>query len=808
MYMPLYLYSVTKLSYLYTCLINYIKKENTVDMKLKKEHWILIGVGAVIILAMIIYMVFFFKEKNSMTNVTTGQVAKGVSLLKHTMTECEESKDVFGKSKENKWYVKYMNTMYSDGYFTEKDIPATEKSAESVFTYGKLKKLFDNMNVEDVQLRKYVNQNGKNKKVSVEVWTQIYSRLIELYSDGNVETDSFSVVATVSNVPTLGTWKAVTDDGNYSFEGLSLDYYIDNEIEVFKRGSEVIWVKNKLSDSVCYENVWIVNSNSKTINVFMYGITREIIVSGTGEKLINTVADITLKEKTVSEVKTKRDSIGGKVLASDYDYIEIEGYGRVPLDEEFKVYKVYGNLEEKGVRDILVGYDAQIFIVADGKICSAVIDRDINAENIRVLISTNGYDSIFHESVMISSSGGMTITYGDKKIITDPGEKVLLEKGNGLLDEGRVKFVSNDIKGTIAIDSLKRSYGVPSYRGSIEVAVNDSGLLVINELPLEEYLYGVVPSEMPSYYPAEALKAQAVCARTYAYKHLLKNTYNKYGAHVDDSTSFQVYKNIDEQESTNKAVNDTYGEILTYNDEPIMACFYSTSCGSTSDGNIWGSETPYLKSVLLSKDGKKIDLSNETIFTSFIKHDYDSYESDCSMFRWNVKFTLGQLTDAINAKIEKIYKNNNNNVLTLVNGEYVKKNITTIGVLKRMYVEKRAEGGVVETIIFEGTEATVRVRLQANIRNLLSPKGITLTRNNGKTTDSMSSLPSGYFAIEEVKEDGILSGYILYGGGYGHGAGMSQNGAKGMAEELYDYATILHTFYTDVELESIYTMAQ
>ena len=76
----------------------------------------------------------------------------------------------------------------------------------------------------------------------------------------------------------------------------------------------------------------------------------------------------------------------------------------------------------------------------------------------------------------------------------------------------------------------------PSYRGHIELLRTADGIAVVNELPLEEYLYSVVPSEMPASYPLEALKAQAICARTYAYGHMLRAGYPRYGAHVDDST--------------------------------------------------------------------------------------------------------------------------------------------------------------------------------------------------------------------------------------------------------------------------------
>ncbi len=102
---------------------------------------------------------------------------------------------------------------------------------------------------------------------------------------------------------------------------------------------------------------------------------------------------------------------------------------------------------------------------------------------------------------------------------------------------------------------------------------------MVNELLLEEYLYAVVPSEMPASYPLEALKAQAVCARTYAYARILHAGLPEYGAHVDDSTSYQVYNNILENAQTTKAVRETKGELLYYGEELADTYYYSTSCG-------------------------------------------------------------------------------------------------------------------------------------------------------------------------------------------------------------------------------------
>ena len=121
----------------------------------------------------------------------------------------------------------------------------------------------------------------------------------------------------------------------------------------------------------------------------------------------------------------------------------------------------------------------------------------------------------------------------------------------------------------ITICSIERSQGQPVYSGSLEIKKESDGLVLINELYLEDYLKKVVPSEMPASYEKEALKAQAVCARTYAYRQIQGNTYGQYGAHVDDSTSFQVYNNITTSERTDQAVDETYGQMLFITTPPL-----------------------------------------------------------------------------------------------------------------------------------------------------------------------------------------------------------------------------------------------
>lgn len=125
----------------------------------------------------------------------------------------------------------------------------------------------------------------------------------------------------------------------------------------------------------------------------------------------------------------------------------------------------------------------------------------------------------------------------------------------------------------------------------------------MNSVPFETYLTAVVPSEMPSTYEKEALKAQAVCARSYAYIQLMRADLAAFGAHINDSTSYQVYNKVEAGEVSRQAVEETKHEVMTYADEVIEAYYFSTSMGYTDTAEVWNPEEMenygYLKKVCL-----------------------------------------------------------------------------------------------------------------------------------------------------------------------------------------------------------------
>ena len=128
----------------------------------------------------------------------------------------------------------------------------------------------------------------------------------------------------------------------------------------------------------------------------------------------------------------KPDIIQGKVLLTGKGFIEIEGYGKVNLDENYKIYKIYGELSMEPSSSILVGYDNTDFVVSGGKISAVLIKESIKAENIRVLLKTTGFGSIHHDKVELTCSSDYIISDNESEIIHKAGETVVIEPGSEL----------------------------------------------------------------------------------------------------------------------------------------------------------------------------------------------------------------------------------------------------------------------------------------------------------------------------------------------------------------------------------------
>lgn len=592
-----------------------------------------------------------------------------------------------------------------------------------------------------------------------------------------------------------------------------------------KDGQEKEKEKEHIPEIQLFSNVWIMEVHEDSLLIFRDGQTKEYAF---GEELIpdtiwrEQLGDVEVTDDLVTNVAIKTEKINGKVLSVDAGSVEVEGYGRIPFTADYKGYRIYNALASCTYSDLTIGYNFADFVMENGAICGFLLAREEAMQNIRVLIKNSNYAGIFHEKVTVTADTGFSITYGAyddlKTAQYAAGDELVIDCESEYLSEGRMTITPDALTGRICLKDVKRNQGTPSYRGHMELEKTESGIVVINELSLEEYLYSVVPSEMPSSYPAQALRAQAVCARTYAYGHMQKAGYLQYGAHVDDSTSYQVYNNILEQASTTTAVKDSFGQML-YREDGMLAetYYYSTSCGMGTDANIWKTEAAktltYLKAKAISTKAQNDDegeddsgekLKSEDEFAAFIQSkDVDDFEVSEGWYRWSYqvkKLDPEYMSKALTAR----YEANEKRVLTLEKGEYVSKPIKAFSEVNDIYVEKRGAGGVCDELIIETDSGTYKVISEHSIRYVLNNGESKIMRQDGTAVESPNILPSGFFMIDTIKEKKKVTGYVLTGGGFGHGVGMSQNGAKDMAEYGMTAEEILTFFFDGCTIKNIY----
>lgn len=350
------------------------------------------------------------------------------------------------------------------------------------------------------------------------------------------------------------------------------------------------------------------------------------------------------------------------------------------------------------------------------------------------------------------------------------------------------------------------------YRGMLTFSVSGSTMTAVNVIDLEEYLYGVVPSEMPQSYEKEALQAQAVAARTYAMTKLGAHTGSGY--QLCDGTNCQVYKGYsNEAASTTAAVEATAGEILCYNGSPIEAVFSASTGGYTENSeNVWSAAVPYLRAV-----PEIAEYGDNT---------------------WTRTLTLDELTELLNTKgagigeakdilITKLSTGGRVQELQIVGTKGTKTlNKETIrtyfsaacGSLPSKMFTINGKGGeigqygTVQTTVTTVTTSGNGFGLLAAAANqgIIAKTEGALSYLNGKNLSvdvdvketTADSTAAGDYEIYNVNISTVQNGkFVFEGVGNGHGVGLSQKGAQAMAQLGYDYEDILYHYYTGVTIE-------
>lgn len=791
----------------------------------KKRIGIGIGIGILAVALMIFFRPSFFswlQPGQGKEPVSRAEAAKETALLIGSRKECEESlsESRFPEGERDIWYTKYADFLYQKELWTEVETPARAESMEEAYTYSELWGLLERTGVVSEWTNREDNRKDWEKPVPGELWEKVWEEM-RAQIGKEAEEKTLLLYGTPAEFPELPAWTAATDQGEFGFEGLGLAEYVDRKVTAWVKGNEIIKMTGVAAEEVCYENVLITElkpevrqtengeETGTSLSFFLDGYTKTYDWQSreVEEAYEPTVADVTLSKGRVIRLDLKRESIAGKVLAVKENAIEIQGYGDVPVQEQMKVYKMYGELEQQDRSDIRLGNEVQRFVVADGTICGVLTEKAFEATDIRVLLKTNGFAGIAHDRVELTCDRDFTVTYGDRTDFYTAEQVLTWQPEDACFQEGRVT-IEPARGGRIRLLSLTRGGGTPAYGGRLELLAAEGGIVVINEILMEEYLVEVLPSEMPESYGLEPLKAQAVCARSYACRQMEGNAYLAYGAHVDDSVSFQVYNNSTSSELSRQAVEETYGQVLAWNGQIITAYYFSTSCGYTTDGEAWGgdgADFPYLAGNWLGEGEVELDLTQEENFRNFIRTpDERAYEASFPWYRWQVTVPLSQLADRIQAYLASPAAASGTVLVKQADGSFAQGEFPAMNDLIRVEVVERGEGGVARVLEAESTAGTVRILYQNAIRTALCDPGYCYIRNGDTIVREGTLLPSAYFYLEPEREGETLGGYTIYGGGSGHGAGMSQNAACYLGRVGKRYDEILSCFYRDCTLARVY----
>ncbi|MCC8044667.1 MAG: SpoIID/LytB domain-containing protein, partial [Clostridiales bacterium] len=366
---------------------------------------------------------------------------------------------------------------------------------------------------------------------------------------------------------------------------------------------------------------------------------------------------------------------------------------------------------------------------------------------VRVQILDNDYSASLFDVITVSCGAGLLVergTYADDYAflpgmetsddgsfrvgaegseISDRDEVVCSSEGVGETAvkagaDGELRVSADDLRegealrltacddGTLTVTSLQRADGSPAYEGELYIYRMDGGLALVNVLTLRKYLYGVVASEMPSGYPTEALKAQAVCARTYALQCLENHKKEKKIADLDDSVRFQVYNNYHAADSSREAVDQTDGEILLVDNVQ----YYSTSCLSE----------------------KRDDLGEEQAFREFLMEAVEEEAEYGSVWiRWYCEISAAEILEKLETQYDICAES-----------------------LDEVEVVSRGGNGQAQLLRVTAGGESVEIAGEYAIRQFLSSEKMEVTRSDQTTVTGMQALPSAFFYVDLLETRG------------------------------------------------------
>ena len=392
-----------------------------------------------------------------------------------------------------------------------------------------------------------------------------------------------------------------------------------------------------------------------------------------------------------------------------------------------------------------------------GSVVTPATQRIEHVPNVRVLLGSRSSDA-----TVTSTANMVVLNSGNGQVST-----ISANKGTSVgIRGGKIAVNGKAIDTVVTLKPTNSDapflFEGKGYRGGLTLRANNGTMMVINSVPLEEYLYGVVPQEVVPSWPAAALEAQAVAARTYALHTMEQNKGKLYD--VSNSTDHQVYSGVSgEYQATTNAVNKTKGVVMLYNQRPINALFHSDGGGYTEDSvNVWGNDIPYLKGV---KD----------------------YSTGTSTSNWIVTTSRQALESKLNAASKGV-------------GKLKSIQLTPLG-KPGQQTSDRGVSGRIKSATFIGTSGMTTVDGDS-LRSILGLKSTLfdfyVNHNPAKGTGK------AYHNFTGNNDTVYIKGH-----GWGHGLGMSQWGAAEMAKRATPgdanyYQTILRHYYSGITLKKMY----
>ena len=723
-----------------------------------------------------------------------------------------------------------------------KDRSEPEYVGEMVFT-GEMQILTDKsaelLKTDPKEVRQEIGEYTKE-----EDWYEAFDQFLTYHElDQKICRETIGIIGgeAVVHKPELAKGQVLTVDATvYSCVSEGIEQLSYTNVVAYRMEDTLLALREKLPDPVVFSEAYLEEADESGIQFFYRGC--ELYHPCAQKQGSEQIVTLAFKGSELVSYEEDGEIISGKTLQVTEQAVTLEEQGTIPFGERCEGYYQKEEVRSSNTDEIPIGYAFTDYLIKNGKICAFLILPKEQMEYIRVAIQQSDYRGLYHKEIILQSSEELILSYlenGKRKEEPLPaGEKLILSQDADYLKEGMVKVVNPTNSGKTDLLSVHRNQGVPAYRGNFEIHKTEEGLLLINELLLEEYLYAVVPSEMPSTYPAESLKAQAVCARTYSYGYLEHAGLPALGAHVDDSVNYQVYNNIMEKKSSTDAVRQTEGELLLQAGKPITAYYYSTSCGYGTDDRIWKKEgesaASYLRSVHIAQqentesqknneqtdaaqidelqkkreqsvgnqqddsqknleqknnedtDNKRNDLTQEEALREYLTtvHEED-YEKEEPWYRWS--YTVKDFdVDLLKKKLQERGIS-----------------FTDFKKVKDMAITVRAEGGSARILVITTDQGEIPVEGEYEIRYVLNQGGEVIRQDESAYTLS-TILPSACFVIDLQKGKKGITGFTLSGGGFGHGVGMSQNAARAMAQSGKTYEQILAMFYWDCQLAKKY----